>query len=61
MKNRQSDKNLTKQIRIDGLWHKLLKVYAAESRRSIRDLVEECLGDYYDLDYFRKGSSKKVK
>ncbi len=61
MKSRQSDTKLTKQIRIDTQWHKLLKVEAARLQRSIRELVEECLGDYYDLEYFQKEGSKKVK
>lgn len=40
MKSQQSDKNLTKQIRIDAGLHKLLKVKAANAGVSIKTLLE---------------------
>lgn len=43
MKKRQSDTKTTKQVRIDAGIHKIVKVKAAGSGRTIRELVEECL------------------
>jgi len=43
MKNLQSDKKPTKQVRIDSGLHKLLKVKAAQSGESIRTLLEGAL------------------
>ena len=40
MKKLQSDKNLTKQIRIDSGYHSLLKIKAAKSGMSIKTLLE---------------------
>ncbi|MBI2621997.1 MAG: hypothetical protein HYW63_05140 [Candidatus Levybacteria bacterium] len=40
MKSRKSDKNLSKQIRIDGGLHRLLKIKASEDSTSIRSLLE---------------------
>ena len=40
MKNPQSDKNSTKQIRIDAELHKLLKIKASELSMSIKTLLE---------------------
>lgn len=45
MKKLKSDKNLTKQIRIDAGLHQLLKVKAATSGMSIKTLLEGCLAD----------------
>ena len=45
MKKLKSDKNLTKQIRIDAGLHQLLKIEAAKSNRSIKELVEESLAE----------------
>ena len=45
MQNRQSDKNLTKQIRIDAGLHQLLKIKAAKSGESIKTLLEGYLGE----------------
>lgn len=36
----QSDKNITKQIRIDAGLHKLLKIKASEGSTSIKTLLE---------------------
>ena len=49
MKKLQSDKNLTKQIRIDGGLHQLLKIKAATSRTSIKELVEGCLAELLEV------------
>lgn len=43
MKNRQIDKKPTMQVRIDSGLHRLLKVEAAKSNKSIKQLVEESL------------------
>lgn len=40
MKKLQSDKNLTKQIRIDAGLHKLLKVKSSQLSISIKTLLE---------------------
>ncbi len=40
MTKRQSDKNKTKQVRMDSGIHKLLKVEAARSGRSLKSLLE---------------------
>ncbi len=45
MKKLQSDKKLTKQIRIDSGLHTLLKIKAAESRMSIKTLLEGYLAE----------------
>jgi len=45
MKNPQSDKKTTMQVRIDAGLHKLLKIKAAESSTTIRALMEECLAE----------------
>ena len=57
----QSDIKQTKQVRIDYYWHLFLKVLAAQSGRTVRELIEECLGDYYSLEEFLKVEEKKVK
>lgn len=41
----QSDKNLTKQVRIDAELHKLLKVKASELSISIKTLLEGYVAD----------------
>ena len=43
--NRQIDKNLTKQVRIDTGYHTLLKIKAAKSGVSIKTLLEGYLAD----------------
>lgn len=43
MTSKQSDKNITKQIRIDKGVHRLLKIKSAQCGKSIRELVETCL------------------
>ena len=43
--SRQSDKKVTKQVRIDSGLHQLLKIEAAKSNRSIKELVEESLAE----------------
>jgi len=58
MKNLQVDQRSTKQVRIDGGLHKLLKVRAAESRTSIKGLVEECLAELLAVQPFKKSYGK---
>jgi len=43
--SQQVDKKLTKQVRIDRSMHYLLKVKAAKTGRTIRELVEEGLSE----------------
>lgn len=49
-KNRQIDTKLTKQIRIDSGIHHIIKLKAAESQQSIKDLVEASLADVLAVD-----------
>ncbi len=57
MKNLQSDKNLTKQIRIDAGLHQLLKVKAAKAGVSIKTLLEGYLADLLAVDEETKNVS----
>lgn len=50
MNNLQIDKKTTKQVRIDAGLHQLLKVYAAESKLTIKELLEDCLSDLLAID-----------
>lgn len=50
MKNLQSDKNLTKQVRIDTGYHTLLKIKAAKAGMSIKTLLEGYLADLLTID-----------
>jgi len=49
MKNRKIDKKPTKQVVIDIGYHKLLKQESAESGRTIKAVLEECLSEYLTL------------
>lgn len=44
--SRQSDKKPTKQVRIDSGLHRLLKIRAAESGRTLKELTEESLSEF---------------
>lgn len=46
MKSRQIDQKPTKQVRIDTGLHQLLKVHAAKTERSIKQVLEEALIEY---------------
>lgn len=50
MKKLQSDKNSTKQIRIDTGYHTLLKIKAAKSGMSIKTLLEGYLAELLAVD-----------
>ncbi len=43
--SRQVDNKYTKQVRIDSSLHRLLKIEAAKSNRTIKELVEEGLAE----------------
>lgn len=45
MKKLQSDKKLTKQVRIDAGLHQLLKIKASEHSTSIKTLLEGYIAD----------------
>ena len=45
MKNRQVDKKLTKQVRIDAELHRLLKIKSSSAGISIKTLLEGYLAD----------------
>lgn len=49
MENRQIDNKTTKQIRIDAGLHHLVKLHATKLRKSIKELVEECLSELLDI------------
>jgi hypothetical protein len=57
MKKRQVDKNLTKQVRIDTGYHKLLRITAAKRFMTIKELCEGYIIDGLDKD---KGSYEEV-
>lgn len=40
MKSQKSDKNFTKQVRIENELHRLLKIKAAEQKTTIKTLLE---------------------
>lgn len=50
MTSKQIDKKTTKQVRIDTGLHQSLKIYAAESKMSIKDLLEDYLSDLLAMD-----------
>jgi len=50
MKKLQSDKNLTKQVRIDTGYHTLLKIKATKAGVSIKTLLEGYLADLLAVD-----------
>lgn len=52
---RQSDKKVTKQIRIDIGMHKILKIEAAKRLESIRELVEGYVVDGLDKENVKFG------
>jgi len=41
---------VSKQIRIDPGWHKLLKLRAIDEERTLKELLEEILAEYFALD-----------
>ena len=49
MVNRQIDKKKTKQVRIDAGVHRLLKIMAAETGESLRDLTEGVLSELLEI------------
>jgi hypothetical protein len=64
MKNRQIDKNKTKQVRIDSGLHQLLKIYASQSGMSIKELLEDCLSELLAMDKpdkYQKRSTRHKK
>jgi len=55
MKNnivQKSDKKSTMQVRLDSGFHRLLKISAAKSGRTLKNVLEECIAEYL-------GSNKK--
>ncbi len=50
MKSNKSDKNLTKQVRIDSELHRLLKIKASKDSISIRTLLEGYLADVLGVE-----------
>lgn len=59
MKKRQSDKNITKQVRIDAGWHKLLFQLRADMEVPIKSLIEDALSDVYAVN--KDGKPYKIK
>lgn len=49
MQNRQIDNKSTKQVRIDAGLHQLLKVIAAESSMTIKELLEDYLAEMLEV------------
>ena len=50
IKNRKIDRKSTKQVVVDVGLHRLLKIKAARSRITIRELVEGCLAELLAID-----------
>lgn len=46
-KNRQIDKKITKQIRIDAGYHKIAKTEATKAEKSIKEYVETILVEFW--------------
>lgn len=60
MKDRQvTNKKTTFQVRLDIGWKKILLGLRAETGRSMKELIEEVLGDYYGLDSTPVASSRE--
>lgn len=53
--SKQVNKNLTKLVRIDAGYHKLLKLRATNECRSIKELIEVILGDVLSLETANNG------
>lgn len=49
MKNPQSDKKTTKQVRFDAGLHRLLKIEAARRQMTVKSLIEECLTEILEV------------
>lgn len=49
MENRQIDTKITKQVRVDSGWHKLLKIRATEDGKTIKEVLEELLSEYLEV------------
>lgn len=49
MNNRQIDKKVTKQVRIDAGLHQILKIKSAKAGVSIRTLLEGHLADLLEI------------
>lgn len=47
---RQSDKKATKQVRVDSGLHKLLKMRAAQSEKTIREILESYLAELLEVE-----------
>lgn len=52
--NRKIEQKSTKQVVIDAGLHNLLKIEAARARRTIKELVEECLAELLAVDIKKK-------
>lgn len=51
LKDRQIDKNSTKQVRIDTGYHKLLKMEAARQGMTIKTLLEGYLANLLEVKH----------
>lgn len=49
VQKRQSDQRTTKQVRIDAGLHRLLKIKAAESNTTVRQLLESFLAELLEV------------
>ncbi len=63
MQKLQSDKNSTKQVRIDAGLHQMLKIKAAKSGTSLKTLLEGYIADGLDKDNYlelKNANGKKI-
>jgi hypothetical protein len=59
--SKQIYKKTTKLVRLDNSWVHFFKQLAAQENRTIKELMEECFSDYYDINDFIKVEQKKIK
>ena len=56
--NKQVNKKLTKLVRIDAGWHKILKLKATAGGESIKELLERIFADVITPEDLKDGSKK---
>lgn len=57
--SQQVDNKTTKQVRIDAGYHHLIKIKAAKTGRTIKELVEGFIAEGLGTDYQKHGKEKK--
>lgn len=52
--SRQSDNKTTIQVRIDAEVHRIAKLYAVQTKRTIKEVVDECVMEGIPKDFISK-------